>query len=151
MIDDARHGRGGTEIEFIDGGESTNSPGRRKGRVTEYTLQTSGLLQYQRHVAVRLHDDPAKADGIHVTGLVDTRDGSEAVALKIRGMVEEPDFSAFRPKAIQMPRQPAQDIIGRRIEPACALNDQRRLYVTERLAIEIVALKEASLITGTQR
>src|SRR5712671_2331148 len=62
MVDDARHGHGDTEVEFVDGDEGTNSSRRRESRVGEYALQASGLLQYQRQVAVWRHDDPAKTD-----------------------------------------------------------------------------------------
>jgi hypothetical protein len=44
LVDDAGHGHGGTEVEFVDRNEGANPPGWRERGVGEHTLQTSGLL-----------------------------------------------------------------------------------------------------------
>ena len=114
-------------------------------------MQPTGLLQNQRAVAVRRHDDPAEADRIHATGLVQAGNGIETIALKIGRMIEEPDFRAFRGEAIEVPGEPAQDVVGRPVDSTRARGDQWGFHVRERLAIEIVTLEDAGLIPGTQR
>ena len=141
MVDCARHGRGCREVEFVDGNEGADSARRRESRVAEDALQPAGLLQYQREIAVRLHDNPAKRDGIHLTGLVETIHRIEAIALKICSMIGDPYSRVFRGKAIEVPGQPAQDVVGSRIEPACARSDQRRQYSGERFTVEIMTLQ----------
>ena len=90
---------------------------------------------------MRLHDNPAKCDGIHLTGLIETIHRIEAIALKICSMVGDPYGRVFRGKAIEVPRQPAQDVVGSRIEAACAGSDQRRRYGGQRFTVEIMTLQ----------
>jgi len=125
MVDCARHGHGCCEVEFVDGDEGADSARRGESRVAEDALQPAGLLQYQREIAVRLHDNPAKCDGIHLTGLIETIHRIEAIPLKICSMIGDPYGRVFRGKAIEVPRQPAQDVVRSRIEPACARRNQR--------------------------
>ena len=50
-----------------------------------------------------------------MTGFVQFRDRIEAVALKIGGMVEQADLRILRPEAVEMPGQPAQDVVRSRV------------------------------------
>jgi len=104
MIDNTGHCQRGAEVEFVDGNESADPACRRESCVGEYALQASGLLQNQRQIIVRRHNDPTKADGIHVTGFIETCDRMiETVTLEIGGVIQKPDIRFSRPKTIEVP------------------------------------------------
>src|ERR1051325_6783920 len=103
IVKGIRHCFGSAKVKLVDRNEGANPPRRCESGIGEYALQASSLLQYERQVATRCHNDPAKTHGVHATGLVETRDRIEAIALKIRGVIEEPDLRVFRPKAIEVP------------------------------------------------
>ena len=67
---------------------------------------------------MRLHENPAQGDSVHETRFVEARDRTQAIALKIRGVIEEPHGRVFQRKPIEMPGQPVQDVVSCRIYPA---------------------------------
>ena len=82
--------------------------------------------------------------------LVKSENRIETVALKISRVIEKPDLRVLRVETIEMPGQPAQYVFRRRINSACAGSDERRRYIRQRLAVEIMTLEEASVIIGAQ-
>ena len=114
-------------------------------------LQAAGLLQDQRPVALRRHDHPAEAPGVHVSGLVEAGDGVEPVARHIGRVIEQPKLGALRRGPVEMPGEPAQDVVGRRVEAAGAGHHPCRLHVGHRLAVEVMALQHAGRIAVAQR
>ena len=60
--------------------QTPNSARRREGDVRKDALQPARLLQDERAVALRFHDDPGEAHGVHMPGFVHPEHGVEAVA-----------------------------------------------------------------------
>ena len=109
--------KAGVEVEGVDRHHNADVVRRREGNVGEDTLQTAGLLQNQRPVALGQHDDPADAHRIHVAEFVHAEHRVEAVSPEISGVVDQPLCGAFCAETVEMPLQPAQDIAGRGIRP----------------------------------
>ena len=82
---------------------------------------------------------------------VEARRQGESVALEIGRVIEEPDLRVFGPEPVEVPGQPAQHVIRGRIEPTLARQDRGRRDVRKRLAVGVVPLQEADVVTRTQR
>jgi hypothetical protein len=125
IVDHGRHAHRGREVEFVDRREYADILARRKSAVHEHPLEATGFLQDERTPAFRFHDDPAKADCIHVSGFVEAEDGRKLVAEHIGGVVEEAHLGIVGGQPGHMPAQPPEDVIGGRIERARPSHEQR--------------------------
>src|SRR5271166_1256024 len=110
VVHDLAHGVAEVEIERVDRGHDADVAGRREGDAGENPLQAAGLLQNQRTVALRRHDDPGEPHRVHAARFVHAEHGIESVAPEIGGVIDEPLGGPLVREAVEMPCEPAQEI-----------------------------------------
>src|SRR6202022_2823481 len=118
LVHDVGHFLPGGKAELADRNKRTDPTRRCIGHVAEHALQATRLLQDERPVLAWHHDYPAEAEGVHAPGLVHSEYRIEAVPIHIRRVIEKAHLRIGGRRSIQVPGDPAQDVVGAGVESA---------------------------------